>query len=272
MKKEMDITTQKLIEMFTESTGRNILDSGDAYGRHWQKNQKIPVEKWMKIPYMKIGFYRGFDITISTFNILNNWLEYSDKMTKKFYKWLDKQSDDEYCNSTHTFEKWIGEHENEHSNWKLETLGLTYNEEDFLTQGFQYATFRDENDTEYTIISIHNGCDIRGGYTCAKVFLSDIESILVSSWSTYFTLTTTKGVFDINAEASGYWEIDQISASPNLDQEKLDINVDVEHVDGNWDKIPAYEIFETNDKEITIPDFLDQFEKTEDIPGFISIH
>ena len=41
----MATETQKMLaRMLTENTGRNILDSGDAYGRHWEKNQGITVD------------------------------------------------------------------------------------------------------------------------------------------------------------------------------------------------------------------------------------
>lgn len=36
----MNQTDKALLAMFRESTGSHFLDSGDAYGRHWQRNQK----------------------------------------------------------------------------------------------------------------------------------------------------------------------------------------------------------------------------------------
>ena len=35
---------KKVIEMLQENTGRHMLDSGGAYGRHWERNQKNPSD------------------------------------------------------------------------------------------------------------------------------------------------------------------------------------------------------------------------------------
>lgn len=32
---------KKIIEMLTQNTGIALCDSGGAYGRHWQENQKV---------------------------------------------------------------------------------------------------------------------------------------------------------------------------------------------------------------------------------------
>ena len=36
-----DPTRHALAEMLTENTGASILDSGGAYGRHWQTNRQV---------------------------------------------------------------------------------------------------------------------------------------------------------------------------------------------------------------------------------------
>ena len=45
----------------------------------------------------------------------------------------------------------------------------SYNYENALSQVFQYIWFEYDYD-EYIAISIHNGCDIRGGYTDIHIF------------------------------------------------------------------------------------------------------
>lgn len=43
---------RKLISMFQENTGTHMLDSGGAYGRNWERNQKLPktIEYWDNTP------------------------------------------------------------------------------------------------------------------------------------------------------------------------------------------------------------------------------
>jgi len=60
--KQLDATAQKLAEMLQENTGRSILDSGDYYGRHWQRNQGRDFESE---PEGKLEFWtRGEDLDI----------------------------------------------------------------------------------------------------------------------------------------------------------------------------------------------------------------
>ena len=53
--------------------------------------------------------------------------------------------------------------------------GNTYNNDNDLSQDFQYEIFTYEGD-HYCIFQLHNGADIRGGYTDSQVFkISDID-------------------------------------------------------------------------------------------------
>lgn len=39
----MKTTEQIVTEMLLESTGKNSMDSGVIYGRHWENNQKLGI-------------------------------------------------------------------------------------------------------------------------------------------------------------------------------------------------------------------------------------
>jgi hypothetical protein len=80
----------------------------------------------------------------------------------------------------------------------IETTGLygdgepmvvnTYNHENLLSQVLQYVYF-ETDDNSYVILSIHGGCDVRGGYTRPRVFElndSDGASILLDSDATIY--------------------------------------------------------------------------------------
>ena len=40
----MKKTKEVIYQMLIESTGQHMLDSGGAYGRHWERNQKMSLE------------------------------------------------------------------------------------------------------------------------------------------------------------------------------------------------------------------------------------
>jgi hypothetical protein len=51
----------------------------------------------------------------------------------------------------------------------------TYNWENLLSQVLQYVQI-DADDETYLILQIHNGCDVRGGYTAPRIFkVTDID-------------------------------------------------------------------------------------------------
>ena len=56
------------------------------------------------------------------------------------------------------------------SEYEIHGVSNTYNWENLLSQGLQFLTFYDENEDMYIILQIHNGCDIRGGYTKPRFF------------------------------------------------------------------------------------------------------
>ena len=71
------LTEDTLASMLRENTGRHFLDSGGAYGRHWERNQgrdfKSEPETTCKF---QVRTYRGkmnleLDITHRTFHWLN---------------------------------------------------------------------------------------------------------------------------------------------------------------------------------------------------------
>jgi hypothetical protein len=41
---------ERIYQMLTTSTGSHMLDSGGAYGRHWQSNQERTIEEFINEP------------------------------------------------------------------------------------------------------------------------------------------------------------------------------------------------------------------------------
>ena len=50
------------------------------------------------------------------------------------------------------------------------STGYTYNYENALSQDVHYTVYEHEDET-YAVVSIHNGCDARSGFTTPRVFL-----------------------------------------------------------------------------------------------------
>lgn len=177
-------TDELLVGMLTENTGAHMLDSGSAYGRHWEENKEFgeEVEKWKERPQTRVEVYSDeVIITSDIFHYLRNHVERTEKAKKiedEFYKCADQ---DQY----------------EHTGWfsimreffGSNSIANTYNRETHLGQVIQYAMISEEEadkflnkedisegmkpdiyDMRYIILQIHNGCDIRGGYTKPRVF------------------------------------------------------------------------------------------------------
>lgn len=198
-----------LVDMLTENTGTHMLDSGSAYGRHWEENQEFgdKVEQWKNRDKFNVEVYPDHEevhVTVDIFHFLRNHLERDDKseeIEQKFYEFANRPERER--------EGWYACIKQMFGNRGVNT----YNRETNLSQVLQYAMFSEEEarmvqderelpdsvadiyDNEYLMLQIHNGCDVRGGYTKPRVFRLDAVD--------YFLLHMT----DLNAScecSNGY--------------------------------------------------------------------
>ena len=161
-----------IYEMLTESTGSHMLDSGGAYGRHWERNQKRSqsdfendqpetitdengyIEREVSVFHFLAGDDSALelDYICDNFNDLNtdckNWNADSDAWGVSVEAWNDLTECNEIVEGR-TFN--------------------TYNGESDLSQTLQ-GGWLTINGEDYLLLQIHNGCDVRGGYTDAKLF------------------------------------------------------------------------------------------------------
>ena len=165
--------TKKLIyEMLTECTGKHMCDSGFSDGRHWQRNQKKTIEDFENEPeehIYKDGDYIYRDLSV--FHYLSE-LELDDicnefnKINTDCKDWDATTNDDNFIYGV-SKEAW---HELTEFNYvKIERTYNSYNFDNDLTQVLQGSNLT-INDEEYILLQIHNGADVRGGYTDAKLF------------------------------------------------------------------------------------------------------
>ena len=191
----MDKLKEVIISMLQENTGTHMLDSGGAYGRHWERNKKLPsdVEFWDNTPVITPVVYGGtnpeFWGTISIYHHLINGLEWDDEveyLNRLFQKWDELHDYDSWDKAMKTFYEAIlvvdkkthnrKQYPNYRSEWDIWFpwnfytgnnfySGYTYNHENSLSQDFVYIVMG-----EFVFIQIHNGCDARGGFTRPVLF------------------------------------------------------------------------------------------------------
>ena len=179
--------TKKLIyEMLTECTGKHICDRGFSDGRHWQRNQKKTIEDFENEPEEHI--YKDGDYiyrNLSVFHYLSE-LELDDicnefnKINTDCKDWDAEVNDDIFIYGV-SKEAWqrlpqLGQ------GMSLNSINIhntfnTYNYDNDLTQVLQGSNLT-INDEEYILLQIHNGADVRGGYTDAKLFKLNDEGLI----------------------------------------------------------------------------------------------
>lgn len=180
-------TMKHVKAMLQENTGTHFLDSGGAYGRHWQRNQN---RAFYNEPEYTVKFDQyGITYTKNIFWFLVNNLDYDTQLNREFTRY--STLNDNKTPSGYVLDSWftILEHWIDHKikTGFIKSTGFygdggkpkkagdifchyTYNEENCLSQDYQYYLFQDDYNTEYIALMIHNGCDARGGFTKPVIF------------------------------------------------------------------------------------------------------
>jgi len=168
--------TNKLVyEMLTENTGSHMGDSGGAYGRHWERNQKRTIEDFSNEEEENIEEISWIDKDDKTH------IEY--QRTVSVFHFLSDLELDDICDEFNRLNTlcsdWEGFHYgvSEDASDYLKSIGEvemkhpfnTYNEDSDLSQILQ-GVWVELDGEQYLLLQIHNGCDARGGYTDAKLF------------------------------------------------------------------------------------------------------
>jgi hypothetical protein len=164
------VTTADVIAgMLGECTGRHILDSGGAYGRHWERNAGITSDMWDAAPSATVDRYGC--VTVSTFHYLRDRLSLHvdlDAMFREFAAGEDRTDTPHMVDMVDWVAGLLDVPEDSLRVWN------TYNGEDYLSQVIQGITFEHEDDW-YTVMHTHNGADVRGGYSSPRVFRVEVD-------------------------------------------------------------------------------------------------
>ena len=198
---QTNTTAEKLAEMLRENTGRSILDSGDYYGRHWQRNQGIDFEKE---PEGRLEFWARngeLDIVgaVSVYHFLKDRLEYNPELDERYREFVEREGS---CLDLRSAERFVDTLEGAagiYGDGGPFTVN-TYNAEDLLSQVIQYV-YGTDDDGAHVMLQIHGGCHVCGGYTSPVAFdLTDDDGT---------------GIFDnaratiYCADCSKHWDTDE---------------------------------------------------------------
>lgn len=181
-----ETTESVLAGMLKENTGTHMLDSGGAYGRHWQRNQVRDFEA-EKPSNLEFSVYNSKP-EIAVMHNVYHWLkerchfeaELDALFHGEFLEEVDPDDDKHWLELMEEFPDWLAKYEDEDGDIVYgESTGFygegepitinTHNEEELLSQILQFKYFCNVQG-EFIALQIHGGADVRGGYTKPRIF------------------------------------------------------------------------------------------------------
>jgi len=208
-----------IYKMLVENTGADRADSGgypqydekgvyicsiQGYGRHWERNKHKKLEDFENEP--EVFFNKDFGYHISLFHYLTKQLELDD-----------------FCNEFNSIENITFEGYSKISNEQLEFLKEkgyfiskdienSYARDSNLSQNVLSAEVKEKDslneEGDYILVSIHNGCDDRGGHTNFKLFipksLDDYGCVTLLPEDIYGRVTRKNMIIPISNVYDGY--------------------------------------------------------------------
>ena len=171
---------QTIAAMMTENTGTNMLDSGGAYGRNWQRNAgmtcndfeampaatlEIDLRKWQDKPHADMM------LSVNIYHKLTSGILELDDLCRQFNAMPVDDWKSDLNGVSDSGENWLSDRG---FVWDDRHCGFnTYNWENNFSQVLQgnfVARESEYGEEKYVLLQIHGGADVRGGYTDAKLF------------------------------------------------------------------------------------------------------
>jgi len=208
-------TARVLAEMLTENTGNHFLDSGGAYGRNWQRNQErdFDSEPASTVEFFGSGNSTEIIVTHNVYHWLLDRLEFDPTIQAQYDAFAAGPEQSEQCDYGNMQE--FGDHLRDHYGAKGvygdgdPFVVNTYNGEDCVSQVLQYLYFT-LGESEYVLLQIHGGCDVRGGYTSPKAFeLTEELSIMQNADASIIAVNDPEpDLPGVGAPECNYWQTD----------------------------------------------------------------
>lgn len=142
-----------------ENTGAHVLDSGGIYGRHYERNAKLTLDTAYSWAHrLEVGA-SWWSISLNVLHYLESNFTIDRTRTANFHKFAfsARMRNASWFECLQTFVEERGGRMGE--GWN------TYNGNSLLTQCVLTHCFRDAQDENWFAISVHTGCDVRGGYS-----------------------------------------------------------------------------------------------------------
>lgn len=180
-----EITAGILADMFTENTGRHMLDSGSAYGRAWERNAGMVARDFLARPAVTYDAeYQTFEVDM--FHFLNERLTYVPTLTADWVAFDAGRPDVPWGESLDEWLDMLGVPADGDGDFYSDARWdfNTYNSDNLLNGTFQGVKFGYAGN-EYFALQVHGGCDVRGGYTAFKIFTGEIDSLVCDLNSAY---------------------------------------------------------------------------------------
>ncbi len=210
---------ETIAKQVRENTGSSMCDSGGAYGYTYNKplpTERLTFDDYDGQPYISLPhlmeehldpeedytkeMHKFWDLIdpgshTGELGLMRVWAAYNTRLSKSYR--------DNHPFDKRNIKKYFGDILEEKDEYDkedyiedaLHTLrgeehnmywGNIYNDENDMDQVFEYCTFTHWNGSDYILISTHNGCDVRGGYSTPVVYEGDFETFLCSlRWNPY---------------------------------------------------------------------------------------
>jgi hypothetical protein len=150
-----------ITRLLQQDTGRHFLDSGSAYGRHWQRNQVKTTDELIgnEVDLTIMSTYFELSRPVGRW-LLEGW-SFDREHTNRLWE-VSHRSDRKDMTWTEDLESYI-EHRNGEIRWNS---GInTCNDSNLLTQSVHFVPIDlPDRCGEYYALRVHQGCDLRGGY------------------------------------------------------------------------------------------------------------
>lgn len=191
-------TRDVILEQLQENTGTHFLDSGGAYGRHWQRNQGKTWEDFVREPVTVEAYVYSHgakpELEILGYISVAAWLdanlEYDDEMQLRYEAWVSENDPENEMYDMERMERFAEEMGGKTGWGGDSSIQYTYNCDNDLSQDIQFIEFVSEEDGQsFVLVQLHQGCDARGGMGSPKAYR--LESDYFGRWSVdgYYTST-----------------------------------------------------------------------------------
>lgn len=171
---------QTIAAMMTENTGTHGLDSGGAYGRNWQRNAgltcndfdampaailEIDLRKWQDKPHADMM------LSVNIYHKLTSGILELDDLCRQFNAMPVDDWKSDLNGVSDSGENWLSDRsfvwDDRHCGFNTYNWGNNFSQ---VLQGNFVARESEYGESKYVLLQIHGGCDVRGGYTDAKLF------------------------------------------------------------------------------------------------------